>query len=141
MRGAETPPPTRYGPPPTPPPHPGPTPGPRPEPTPPPLPDPIPLPDPVPFDGGPSTPDSGSPRLFMFAVMIGGATTVGSTASFGSLLRMTTAGGVICCRDCFGSAPFVACNLSRSPPPPPPPDSVFDGFSTYGLISTIVFEI
>src|SRR4051812_37412274 len=111
MRGAETPPPTRYGPPPTPPPHPGPTPGPRPEPTPPPLPEPVPPPAPVPFEGGPRTFESGSPRFAMFATAIGGATTLGSTGSFGSLLRITTAGGVNCSRDCFGNAPFVAANL------------------------------
>src|SRR5579862_6812822 len=108
-----------------PPPCPGPTPGPSPEPTPPPLPDPIPPPEPVPFDGGPEGRcDIGSPkfgRLFIARCTCGGTTIVGSAVSLGWSLRTTIIGGTICCIASFGSLPFGACSLSRSPPPPPPP--------------------
>src|SRR5208337_3434728 len=114
-----------------PPPQPGPTPGPRPEPTPPPLPLPMLPPEPVPFEGGPSTAESGSPNCPVWGkVMLGGTTTVGSTASLGSRLRTTTAGGVICSRESLGRAPLLAASLSRSPPPPPPPALVDEGGRT-----------
>src|SRR5579864_5788295 len=132
-RGAVTPPPTWYSPPPMPPPYPGPTPGPRPEPTPPPLPEPIPPPDPIPLDGGLRIEDNGSPRAPFCGSgrrISGGTTTVASTGNFGSSLRITTTGGVSCSREERGNVPFEAASLSRSPPPPPPPALDADGGRT-----------
>src|SRR5579862_5225365 len=97
-----------------PPPIPGPTPEPVPEPTPPPYPLPIPLPPPVPLDGI-TAEDFGSPRLgtlFIATLMSGGTSTVGSTASLGFILRITAAGGVICCIENFGRRPLDACSTS-----------------------------
>src|SRR5579862_4265363 len=106
-RGAVTPRPGRKYPPPMPPPIPGPTPAPVPEPTPPPEPEPMPLPDPVPFEGI-TAEDFGSPRLgmlFIATLISGGTITVGSTASFGFIYRITAAGGVICCMENLGNRP------------------------------------
>ena len=70
--------------------------------------------------------------------IFGGTTTVGSTASLGFSLRTTTAGGVICWSESFGSAPLEACSLSRSPPPPPPPALLEEAGNTYGLMSVTI---
>src|SRR5271170_4269616 len=124
-RGASTDPPTLYAPPPAPPPYPSPTPGPAPLPTPPPEPDPIPPPDPVPLEAAMvgRAAVAGTPRFGAEAAIwiCGGATIVGSAASFGCSLRTRITGGVICCSATRGILPRGAWSLSRSPPPPPPP--------------------
>ena len=67
-------------------------------------------------------------RLLSAIFTVGGITTVGSTASLGWSLRMTTAGGVNCSCATLGSGALGVSSLSRSPPPPPPESS--SGFST-----------
>src|SRR5215831_17650559 len=108
-----------------PPPIPEPTPGPCPTPTPPPDPEPIPPPEPVPLEGGAAgiAAEVAVPRFGMWfsaTFTDGGATTVGCTANFGLSLRITIAGGVICCNAALGGWPLGAGKTSRSPPPPPP---------------------
>src|SRR5436189_4876916 len=130
MVGGVTPPPTRNTPPPTPPPSPGPTPGPLPSPTPRPWPVPMPPPTPGPAEGGPGTP-FGSPRfrrLICGKFASCGATTVGSTISFGSgFFGGSGSGGTICLSAALGNFPSEGGVIVFLPPPPPPPDFSLSG--------------
>src|SRR5579875_859380 len=121
--GSLTPPPALNTPPPVEPPLPGPRPPPFPEPMP--VPEPVPMPPPVPgpLEGGPGT-AVGLPHVLSAiwgSFTSGGPSRVGSTGSFGLGILILTVGGASCCQENFGTAPFEAGVVERSPPPPPPP--------------------
>src|SRR6185437_16906777 len=102
------------------------SPRPLPMPAPPQQDSPYPEPYPVPFEGTFSTLVSAPTLPCWLSFTCGGTIDVCSTASFGSGLRITTVGGVICFIENFGGTPLLACRMSRSPPPPPPPVTFFD---------------
>ena len=85
----------------------------------------MPPPTPVPFEAGPLTlADIGLPRLGILGLSgsftFAGATTVGSTASFGFMLVISTVGGAICSGATLGRWPLLSKTLATLPPPPPP---------------------
>jgi len=103
---------------------------------------PNPDPDPEPCDANATCGDCGTPRSGRAASgsLMGGITTVGSTASFG-LSSRKICGGAICSFANFGSLPFEASSSSWFPPPPPPPIVSFRfAVGMNGVTSTVAIS-